>query len=103
MTDERLSRRIMNPFAPSGLVFRALIIGLLFALAHLAGWREYTGILCGTTAAPGANFMAIALRGLLYVMLYLLTVLAVPVMLAASAFLYFWARREDRNKIRGGV
>lgn len=103
MTDKRPVRPIMNPFTPAGLVFRALVILLLFALAHLAGWREFTGILCGTTAAPGVPIATAALRGLLYVLLYLLTLLAVPVMLAASAVLHCWKRCSERSQKREGT
>ncbi len=56
---------------------------LLFALAHLAGARNYVGALSGTgTTSPGAAFL-----GLAYVLLYLAVVWLVPVLLLAEVLL----------------
>ena len=59
----------------------AVVLTGLFLIAHLAGWREYTGALSGTGPADPSQ----AYRGGSYVILYLGVTIAVPILLIAAA------------------
>ena len=73
-----------------GFLVRALVLSLVFLVCHLAGFRAYTSILCGTY--PSAEWAASiqALLGLLYVIVYLAFTVLVPVLLIAATLLFAW-------------
>lgn len=76
---------------PCGLIVRAVVIVLLFAVAHSAGLREHTSLLCSTVQtdtgrAAGTCFAAI------YATSYLLAVVIAPVFVIAAALLALWNR-----------
>ncbi len=73
-------------FSPKGLVLRAAALTLLFALCHLAGWREHTSFLSGT-AAPESSLEATMIYGLIYIVAYIGLVVLVPVLLLAAGLL----------------
>jgi hypothetical protein len=83
----RLARLLGPAFSPHGLVARAAIITLIFCIAHLAGLREYTTIISGTSPTGDVrDFWAIFL-GAGYTMLYLAFSLVVPALLIAAGLL----------------
>lgn len=88
----RLSRLAGLAFSPRGLLIRAAIISVVYLLARLAGLREYTTIISGTSPTGDVSDWWSAGLGVLYVTLYLAFVLAVPVLLIAAALLTAWFR-----------
>ena len=74
------------PFcSPCGLVLRAGLVALLFVVAHVAGWRENTCILCGTSPTGNPGDLLPILLGVLYVLFYFGFVLVVPILLLGAA------------------
>ena len=73
--------------SPKDLVKRALMIGVAFAIAHLMGLREFTSVLNGTTGSVDMSWQASAVRGLIYIFLYLALILLVPTLLLAAAMI----------------
>src|ERR1051326_698063 len=78
-------------FSPKDFVRRALILILLFALAHLFGLKEFTSVLNGTTGSVALSWTTSTLLGLTYVLLYLGFVLLVPIFLLTAAILFVWS------------
>ncbi len=77
-----------NPFKTSifsiwGLIYRSLIILFSFAFLHLAGLRQYTSFITGTTSG---NYLDIL--GMAYFVFYSLSVFVVPIFLIASLILF---------------
>jgi hypothetical protein len=70
--------------SPLGLLSRSAIVVALFAVCHLAGLREYASILSGTppTGGPGDK-LALVFAGL-YILLYFVTVIVIPVIIIAA-------------------
>jgi len=73
--------------SPRDLMQRALVITALFLAAHLAGLREFCGVLNGTTGSTELNWKFSAFLGVIYVGLYLAFVLLVPILILAAALL----------------
>jgi hypothetical protein len=74
-------------FSPKDFVRRAILISLVFLVAHLCGLREFTSILNGTTGSVGLTWEQSALRGFIYILLYLAFILLVPILLLAAAMI----------------
>ena len=74
-------------FSPKDFLRHAVLIVVLFAVAHACGLREYTAIICGTMASPMLGPETCALLGIGYMVLYFGTVVLVPVLLIAAALL----------------
>lgn len=90
---EKTSKRWWGKFrapilSPMGLVMRALILAVAFGAVHLAGFREYVGIMTGTAARVSGETLPV-LCGALYVILYVTAVVLVPVLLIGA--LMMWA------------
>jgi len=62
-------------------------LSVLFVAVHLAGLREFTSVLNGTTGSTEMNWESAAILGAVYVGFYLGFVLVVPVLLLAAAIL----------------
>jgi hypothetical protein len=76
--------------APKDLVRRATLISLVFLIAHLAGLRDFTSILNGTTGSVELGWRMSAFLGLTYIFLYLAFVLLVPMLLLSAVILAVW-------------
>jgi len=72
------------------LLQRAGAISGLFLLVHLAGLREFTGILNGTIGSLALGWNLSAFLAVIYIAFYLTFVLLVPVLIMAAAILVFW-------------
>jgi len=94
----RLSRLAGLAFSPRGLLLRAAIISFVYLAARLAGLREYTTIISGTSPTGDVTDWWSAGLGVVYVTLYLGFVLLVPVLLIAAALLTAWFRFAPRGK-----
>jgi hypothetical protein len=76
------------PFlSPGDLLQRAVLFGVIFLIAHLAGLREFTSVLNGTTGSTAYSWQTSAFLGLLYVGLYLGGVLVAPILVLAAGLL----------------
>jgi hypothetical protein len=58
---------------------RAAAISVLFLLFHLAGFREYTGILNGTIGSLALGWKFSTFLAVIYISFYLAFVILVPV------------------------
>ena len=74
---------------PRGLLLRAGLFVAFFLVCHLAGWREYTMILSGTTPAGGD---IATLQGILYILAHLGLTVVAPVFVLGAAILA-WLNR----------
>jgi hypothetical protein len=84
-------------FSPKDFVRRAVVVAVIFLTVHLAGLREYTCILNGTSGSVALGRGMSAFLGLAYVFAYLGFVLLVPILLLAAAMLVGW-NRLSRNE-----
>lgn len=78
--------------SPKDLLQRAAVLALLFLVAHLAGLREFTSILCGTVGSTEMSWRHSAELGVLYLILYMAFVLVVPVLVIAAAIVSAWRK-----------
>ena len=84
---KRASSRQSQFLTPKDLLQRALMFGVLFLIAHLAGLREFTGILSGTLGTTSVSWTTAVLLGSTYIILYLAFVVLVPILLLGAAIL----------------
>jgi len=82
-------------FSPRFFLVRAAALEIFFLLAHLAGLREYTTFLTGTTANPALSMKLSALYGTTYLVLYMGCVVMAPILGLAGGLL---AVRERLGK-----
>jgi membrane protein DedA with SNARE-associated domain len=87
-----------EPFSPKSFIRRAMGVSILFGAVHLAGLREYTTFLSGTSANPAMSWQTAALLGCIYIFLYLSFIVVVPTWLIGAALLAAWNRRRNQNK-----
>ena len=81
------------------LLQRAGAIGALFLLAHLAGLCEFTSVLNGTVGSTAVNVKLGTFLAAVYILLYLASVILVPVLVLAALILMVWQRcvRKEEN------
>ena len=82
--------------SPKDFVRRALLISIAFLAVHLAGLKEFTSILNGTTGSVELGWGLSAFLGLMYILGWLAFVILVPILLLAAAMLTLW------NRVIGG-
>jgi len=78
------------------LLQRAAAICGLFLLVHLAGFREYTGILNGTIGSMALGWKLSTFLAVFYIVLYLAFVIVVPVLVLAAGILVVWGRLRNK-------
>lgn len=74
-------------FSPISFIRLALLLSVMFGLAHLAGLREFTTMLNGTMANVEVGWRMSVFLGTVYILAYLGFVLLVPTLLLAAVFL----------------
>ena len=74
-------------FSTRDLLLRSAVILLGFAVAHLAGLREYTSIVNGTMGSVTVGWHLSVFLGLIYLVLYFATVVLVPIIWIAALLL----------------
>ncbi len=84
-------------FSAKDFVRHAVLIVVLFAIAHASGLREYTTIISGTMASPSLGVGTCALLGMGYLALYFGAVVLAPVLLMAAALLKLGERIAHRS------
>ena len=86
-----------NFLSPKDLVRHAVLIVMLFAVAHVAGLREFTTIISGTVASPSLGVGMCAVLGVGYMALYFGTVVLAPILLLAAGLLLLWEKVRDSS------
>jgi hypothetical protein len=89
-----------NAFSPTAFVARAIIIAVCYCLSELAGLREYTTFLSGTSANLNVSWQTAATLGLIHLLLYVAFILLVPVSLITAGFLLVWDKWSGRNQAK---
>ena|SRR5579862_7618916 len=84
-------------FSAKYFLLRAFALVVLFALAHLAGFREYTTFLSGTVANPDVGFRLSAFYGMTYIALYLGSVVVAPILVIAAGLLMLWKNKPGNR------
>ncbi|MGA9452363.1 MAG: hypothetical protein WBW41_13585 [Verrucomicrobiia bacterium] len=74
------------------LLQRAGAMSVLFLAVHLAGFREFTGVLNGTIGSLTLGWNLSAFLAVVYILLYLAFVILVPVLIIAAIILTIWQR-----------
>ena len=80
------------------LLQRALGVSVLFLLAHLAGLREFTSVLNGTVGSVAAGWKLSGFLALIYLLLYLASVILVPVLVLAATILAVWQQCVQKEE-----
>jgi hypothetical protein len=86
-----------DAFSPTAFVVRALILSLVFGISELAGLREYTTFLSGTSANLNVSWQTAATLGLIHLLLYVAFILLVPVSLITAGLLAVLKQRASRH------
>ena len=79
------------------LLERAVVISVLFLAVHLAGFREFTGVLNGTIGSLTLGWKLSAFLAVLYIVFYLAFVTLVPVLVLAAGILTVGRRLFRRS------
>jgi hypothetical protein len=79
-----------DSFSPGAFVFRALLISVFYFASELAGLREYTTFLSGTSANTDLSWQTAAMLGVAHLLLYVAFILLVPISLLTAGLLGFW-------------
>ena len=79
------------------MIQRAAAISGLFLLVHLAGFREFTGILNGTIGSLALGWNLSAFLAVIYILLYLAFVILVPVLVLAAVILMVWQLPQRKS------
>lgn len=77
-------------FSPTAFVMRAVIIAVCYCVSELAGLREYTTFLSGTSANLNVSWQTGATLGLIHLLLYMAFILLVPISLITAGLLVLW-------------
>lgn len=87
-----MQNKIPNPFKTHvfsawGFLFRAILILIVFFALHMAGCREYTSFITGTTSGDYLDLL-----GMAYFIFYSMSVFLIPILLVASLFMAILSR-----------
>ena len=74
------------------LVEWAVLLTVMFLIAHVAGLREFTSILNGTIGSTNMDWQTASWLGIGYVLIYLAVVLVVPTLLLAALILRLYQK-----------
>jgi hypothetical protein len=78
--------------SPKDFARRAVLISIMFLAVHVAGLKEFTSMLNGTTGSVELSWGLSAFLGLMYILGWLAFVILVPILLLAAAMLVIWSR-----------
>jgi hypothetical protein len=84
-------------FSPTGMILRALLIVLSFAICHALGWREHTTFISGSQADVVVDRSVSTLCAVAYMVAYFGSVLIAPVLLLAAIIINLWDRVSGMN------
>jgi membrane protein implicated in regulation of membrane protease activity len=80
------------------LLQRAGAISGLFLLVHLAGFREFTGVLNGTIGSLALGWNLSAFLAVIFIALYLAFVILAPILVLAAMILTTWQHFLRKNE-----
>jgi hypothetical protein len=90
---DRLRAVWRSPFcSPAGFLLRAAGLAALYGLAHLLGWRDYATVLAGGATTSELSPRTASFLGLVYVLLYLVWLIPVPILTIAAGVLWVLER-----------
>jgi hypothetical protein len=81
-----------DAFSPTAFVARAVIITICYCISELAGLREYTTFLSGTSANLNESWHTAATLGLIHLLLFMAFIFLVPVSLITAGLLLIWGK-----------
>lgn len=84
-------------FSPKDFLRHAVLIVLVFGVAHLFGLREHTSFLNGTTGSVDLGYELSTLLGMTYLVLYFAVVLLAPILVLAACLVSLWLKYQNRN------
>jgi hypothetical protein len=87
-----------DSFSPGAFVFRALLITVFYCASELAGLREYTTFLSGTSANTDISWQTAAMLGVAHLLLYVAFILLVPISLLTAGLLAGWGWLRRRHQ-----
>ncbi len=87
-----MSGRIPSPFKTGfftawGMLYRAILIVIIFGFMHFAGWREHTSFITGTVSGGYQDIL-----GMAYFIFYAMTVFVAPVLIPAAWIMFIFER-----------
>jgi TRAP-type C4-dicarboxylate transport system permease small subunit len=85
--------------SPVGLVLHGLLFLGLFLACHLAGWRDCTTILSGTSPTGDIADKSAQLRGILYVLTWFGALLLTPIFLIAAGLVALCNRLKSVSPV----
>ena len=83
--------------SPSGFLVRAALITAIFLLLYLAGLKEYTCVLCGTSPTGNVADSWSSMLGVGYVLCYFAFIVLAPVLVLATGILWCLQRAISRS------
>ncbi len=87
--------------SPKDLLRRAIFLIVFYGIIHMAGLRDFTSMLSGTTGSVRLPWQMSAFLGITYIVSYLSVVLLVPILILAAVLLIigkkFLATKRSRN------
>jgi hypothetical protein len=86
-------------FSAKFFLIRAAVLAGLFLVVQLAGLREYTTFLSGTTDNPGMSIEHSELLGVIYILMYLGCVVIAPIFLLTGGMLMLWKKTLKGAKL----
>ncbi len=85
--------RARRSFASPGYLLEwAVMLSVLFIIAHLFGLREYTSVLNGTIGSTNLSWQTASFLGAAYVFVYLGFVVVVPILILAAGILKLYQK-----------
>jgi hypothetical protein len=95
-TTLKMFRRIWkaDAFSPKAFVARAAIVALLYAASCMAGLREYTTFLSGTSPNINLSWQTASTLGLIHLLLHFAFILLAPIFLITAGLLAAWKTRK---------
>ena len=99
----RPKRRAQGGIPSAGYLLEwAVLLAVLFIIAHVAGLRQFTSILNGTNGSTTLDWQTAAFFGVVYIFVYLGFVIAVPVLILAAGILKIWQRALPTKGVLDG-
>lgn len=77
--------RAMKWFSPGSFVLCAVTFACVYLLLHLLGWRQSTGVFCGTLPTGRDAQVTQCFQAVMYVMFHMATVVVSPILVIAAA------------------
>jgi hypothetical protein len=97
LTSAPAPRKRGDFFSARFFLRHGLLLVCLFVVAQLAGLREHTTFLTGTSGSPDVSVETSAIYGLIYILTYLCCVVVAPIFLLTAGLLVLWQKFQQRK------